>query len=154
MPAVTRPVRPLAILTLLSSLALGQQPDALRQLPSNGISAFVDVSVVPMDRERVLDHQTVVVTNGRITAVGPVAKISVPSGAGRIDGRGKFLMPGLVDMHAHFAPGAGAMTDPAGQQLALFLSTGFTTVRGLGGAVAGGARLRRPNRGGGVRGAR
>jgi len=45
-------------------------------------------------------------------------------------------------MHAHFNPGAGEMRDAAGQQLALFLATGFTTVRGLGGAVPGALKLR------------
>src|SRR4051794_29274345 len=96
-----------------------------------GTTAFVDVSVVPMDGERLLAHQTVLVRDGRIAEVGPTATVRVSKDAARIDGRGKFLMPGLVEMHAHFAPGAGLPTDPAGRQLSLLLANGVTTTRGL-----------------------
>jgi imidazolonepropionase-like amidohydrolase len=65
------------------------------------VTAFIDVHVVPMDSERVLEHQTVLVGNGRIIRIGPVRRITVPTGAVRIDGRGKYLMPGLTEMHHH-----------------------------------------------------
>ncbi len=65
------------------------------------VTAFVDVTVIPMDRERVLARQTVLVRGDRIVALGPAQQVSVPTGAARIDGRGKYLMPGLADMHAH-----------------------------------------------------
>jgi imidazolonepropionase-like amidohydrolase len=64
--------------------------------------AIVDVTVVPMDRERILEHQTVIVQLGRITAIGAFQSVRLPSAAQQIDGRGKFLMPGLADMHVHF----------------------------------------------------
>lgn len=64
--------------------------------------AFIDVTVVPMDGERLLSHQTVVVVNGRITQVVPSLSANVPSDAVKINGTGKFLMPGLADMHVHF----------------------------------------------------
>src|SRR5678815_1258902 len=64
-------------------------------------AAFIDVTVVPMDREQVLPHQTVVVRDTRIAEVGPTAGVHVPPGARRIDGHGKYLMPGLADMHSH-----------------------------------------------------
>jgi imidazolonepropionase-like amidohydrolase len=64
--------------------------------------AIVDVTVVPMDRERLVEHQTVVVQNGRITAMGASQSVRFPATAQEIDGRGKFLMPGLTDMHVHF----------------------------------------------------
>ena len=63
--------------------------------------AFVDVTVVSMDGERLVPHQTVVVRGTRIADIGPAARLHVPQGAQRIDGRGKFLMPGLADMHSH-----------------------------------------------------
>jgi imidazolonepropionase-like amidohydrolase len=59
------------------------------------------MTVVPMDAERLLSNQMVVVQGGRIVTPGPVAKVSVLVGAMRIDGRGKYLMPGLTDMHWH-----------------------------------------------------
>ena len=64
-------------------------------------TAFVDVTVVPMDGERLVAHQTVVVRGTRIADIGPAARLQAPQGAQRIDGRGKYLMPGLADMHSH-----------------------------------------------------
>ena len=82
--------------------------------------AFVDVRVVPMDGERVLPHQTVIVRGDRIARVGPVADVAVPADAVRIDGNGRYLMPGLADMHCHYESKECA---------ALFLANGVTTVR-------------------------
>src|SRR5262245_864094 len=65
------------------------------------VTAFVDVTVVPMDRERLVPHQTVVVRGTRIADIGPAERLQIPVGAQRIDGRGKYLMPGLADMHSH-----------------------------------------------------
>jgi imidazolonepropionase-like amidohydrolase len=64
--------------------------------------AFVDTTVVPMDKDQLLPHQTVVVAEGRIAQIGPSASTKPPRGALSIDGKGKFLMPGLADMHVHF----------------------------------------------------
>ena len=58
----------LAALPALALPVLAQQPE-----PAGATTAFVDVSVIPMDRERVLANQTVVVRDGRIVAVGPAA---------------------------------------------------------------------------------
>ena len=63
--------------------------------------AFVHTAVVPMDREHILTDQTVVVTDGKITALGPASKVKVPQGAVRIDGWGRYLLPALSDMHVH-----------------------------------------------------
>jgi imidazolonepropionase-like amidohydrolase len=100
------------------------------------VVAFVGVSVVPMDKERVVANQTVVVRDGRIVEVGPTGKAKIPTGATQIDGRGKFLMPGLADMHAHLFPGDGTANDLATQQLILYLANGVTTVRNMIGAPA------------------
>jgi imidazolonepropionase-like amidohydrolase len=69
--------------------------------PDTGTVAFVHASVVPMDRERVLADQTVVVVDGKISAMGPASKVRVPRGALRIEARGRYLMPALSDMHVH-----------------------------------------------------
>ena len=63
--------------------------------------AFVDVAVVPMDKDQILTHQTVVVAGGRITQVGALSVVKVPRGALKVSGRGRYLMPGLADMHVH-----------------------------------------------------
>src|SRR5262245_8050140 len=99
---------------LLASIVLGARTLGAQQASAPGRAdprpsavAFEDVTVIPMDRERVLEHQTVVVRGDKVIAVGPTASTSIPAGALRISGRGKFLMPGLAEMHAHI-PGANA----------------------------------------------
>src|SRR5215472_3250541 len=63
--------------------------------------AFVNVTIVPIDQERLLPGQTVVVEGRRIAQTGPASSIKLPAGTLKIDGRGAFLMPGLADMHVH-----------------------------------------------------
>ncbi len=85
------------------------------------VTAFVNVNVVPMDRERVLHGQTVIVDGGRIAAIGRGLK--APANAKVIDGRGRYLSPGLADMHNH---------SDTREDLALFLANGVTTMLNMG----------------------
>lgn len=124
----------LALMTLAAHGPRGAAASA--QAGGAQVVAFVGVNVVPLDRERVLADYTVVVRDGRIAEVGPAAKTRVPDGATRIDGRGKYLTPGLADMHAHLYPGDGTANDLAAQQLSLYLANGVTTVRNMIGAPA------------------
>ncbi len=119
----------LIFITLSTVISQNSVPAPKTDAPQS--IAFVNVNVVPMDRERVLPGQTVIVRDGRIAVIGPADKIKVPADAQRIDGRGKYLMPGLVDMHVHLLPGAGTPEDLAGQQLQLLLANGVTTVRNM-----------------------
>jgi len=96
----------------------------------DSITAFVDVTVVPMDRDRTIPNSTVVVQGNRILAIGPAQKVSVPSGARRVDGKGKFLLPGLAEMHAHI-PGGQAPDSVVEQTLFLYVAGGITTIRGM-----------------------
>ena len=96
-----------------------------------GPYAFTNVTVIPMDRERVLAGQTVVVMGDQIIGLGPNGKVAIPSNAIRIDGTGNFLMPGLAEMHAHIPPGPTVADSTIERVLALFALTGVTTVRGM-----------------------
>jgi tetratricopeptide (TPR) repeat protein len=87
-------------------------------------TAFVHVNVVPMDKMQVLQDYVVVTQDGRITAMGAATKARIPKNAKRIDGRGKYLMPGLVDMHVHLY---------AQEDFASYLANGVTTVYNLNG---------------------
>src|SRR5262245_48312362 len=69
--------------------------------PIDADVAFVHVGVVAMDAPRVLPDHTVLVKGTRIVAVGPASQTRAGTRARTIDGRGKFLMPGLADMHGH-----------------------------------------------------
>ena len=99
--------------------------------------AFVDVNVIPMDSQRVLAGQTVIVRGDRIEAIGPTRRTGIPAGAIRIDGRGKYLMPGLAEMHAHVlstqAPG-NADERLNRDIFFLYIANGITTIRAMLGA--------------------
>lgn len=90
--------------------------------PRAAVTAIVDVNLVPMDREIVLPHQTVLISAGRVTAVGPSARLRPPAGATTIAGAGRYLMPALIDMHAHVLHEA---------DLAEYLASGVMTVRNM-----------------------
>lgn len=106
--------------------------------------AFLNASVVPMDRERVITGQTVVVIDGRIAAIGPAFKVDVPNHALRIDARGRFLIPALSDMHVHVEGESwNALLSPEAQEAAKnppfedflfpYVANGVTTVQVLSG---------------------
>ncbi|HEY0729429.1 MAG TPA: hypothetical protein VGD38_15220, partial [Pyrinomonadaceae bacterium] len=92
--------------------------------------AFTNVNVIPMDRERVLANQTVVVKNGLITEIGDAKKVKLPKDVVRIDGTGKYLIPGLVDMHTHLLSDSNEFPDSIGpDELRVMVANGVTTVR-------------------------
>jgi len=91
---------------------------------------FENVNVIPMDRERLIERQTVVVRDGRIAQIGPAAGAKAPAGATRVDGTGKYLMPGLAEMHGHLT--ANYLPDAAKADiLFLYVANGVTTVRAM-----------------------
>jgi hypothetical protein len=91
---------------------------------------FTDVTVIPMDRERTLDRQTVLVVDGKIADIGPVDKVKYSSTAQKIDGKGKYLIPGLIDMHNHFFADAEEVPDEtAVEELKVMLANGVTSSR-------------------------
>jgi len=95
-----------------------------------GSFAFVDVTVLPMDADRTLPGQTVLVQGDRILRVGPVGAVAVPAGYARIEGRGRFLLPGLGEMHGHNPP-PGSSPEYVADTYFLFLANGVTTVRSM-----------------------
>ncbi len=124
-----RPVR-LSLGFALAACAAAPSAAACEQASQAGATAFVDVNVIPMDSERVLAGHTVVVRGDRIVAVGPAADVDVPEDARRIDGAGKYLMPGLSEMHGH-TPGGNASDTFREQVMFLYAANGVTTVRGM-----------------------
>jgi hypothetical protein len=116
----------------LAALAVLLLPASGAAAPARTAYAFTNVTVVPMDTDRLVAGQTVIVRNGRITAMGPSAGTKVPSGVTVIEGRGRYLMPGLAEMHAHVPPG----TDRQWIEDVLFLysANGVTFARSMLGA--------------------
>ncbi len=95
--------------------------------------AIVGATVIPMTEpseaaarnEIRLPNYTVLIRSGKIVALGQSDSIRLPANVQRIDGRGRFLIPGLVDAHAHLM-GVAAAAD-----LPLYLLNGVTTVRNM-----------------------
>lgn len=96
-----------------------------------GTIAFTNVNVLPMDRDGVVSDQTVVVVDGVITEVGPASSTRVGEGATLVDGTGRYLMPGLAEMHAHVPPGGNPPRDAVEDILFLYIANGITTIRGM-----------------------
>jgi imidazolonepropionase-like amidohydrolase len=115
-------------ITLCSLSANGQATDV------QSVYAFSNVNVLPMDKEEVLTDQTIIVEGGRITEMGSSTSIEIPDEAKVIDGQGKFLMPGLAEMHGHVPPLDLPDSYPQSYVediLFLYLAGGITTVRGM-----------------------
>jgi len=92
--------------------------------------AFTNVNVIPMDRDRVLMNQTVVIKNGVIDEIGDAKKVKLSRATVQIDGTGKYLIPGLVDMHTHLLSDSDEFPDSIGpHELRVMVANGVTTVR-------------------------
>jgi imidazolonepropionase-like amidohydrolase len=114
-----------ALVTAGVGAALLAQPD-----PYQATTAFVGVTVLPMDKEAAVPNQTVIVRGQKIAWVGAADASRIPDGAVRVDGKGKFLMPGLAEMHAHI-PGGQAPEPIVERVLFLYVASGVTTIRGM-----------------------
>ena len=111
-----------ALVVSVPLLAQGQSPPRT--------FAITGVNLVSMERDDVRPDQTVVVRDGRVAEVGATARVRVPADAERIDGAGRWLMPGLAEMHAHIPPGQATLEDMR-RMLELNALNGITFVRGM-----------------------
>jgi imidazolonepropionase-like amidohydrolase len=96
--------------------------------------AIIHVTVIDMTGAPPQADQTVLIEKLRIAAIGPAASIRIPRAAQIVDASGKFLIPGLADMHIHLT----AAGEPDGSRrfmIPLLLLNGITTVRDMGGYV-------------------
>ena len=94
-----------------------------------GETVFTKVNVIPMNEEKVIRNQDVVIKNGFITAIGESGKVKYSKDAKVIDANGKYLIPGLAEMHAHVPPNEDM--EQMKEVLKLFLCNGITTIRGM-----------------------
>ena len=114
------PSRSAQIATALLALSVSASEE-----PATAIvgAALIDGTGAPP-----VEDSIVVVRGERIVASGPRAAVPIPEGATVLDAAGKFLMPGLVDLHNHYGGGADGLR----RAWALQLEFGVTTVRSLG----------------------
>ena len=114
---------------VLGTLALLAAPALLAAQPAprrDPVVAITRVSVVDVERSRTLADHTVLIRDGRIADVGPSRDVRVSREARVIDGRGRYLIPGLWDMHVHTVGGSSERILP------VYVAYGVTGVRDMG----------------------
>lgn len=114
---------PLLVLCSLTFCSLHAQ--------DGSIKAITHVNVLPMNTETMLQDYNVLIKDGKIFKMGPANKLKVKSKKGVIDGTGKYLMPGLTEMHAHIPTPQEGDDTWVRQVLFLYLSKGVTSIRGM-----------------------
>ena len=107
--------------SLILLILVSIHPVSAATLQNSKTVAFVNVNVIPMDSERVLEAQTVIVMGDRIVEIGAVGEVRVPPDAQVIDGNGNYLTPGLTDTHFHILDNMDS--------LILAVANGVTTIR-------------------------
>jgi len=121
-----------ALILLASSMtAEAQRPNFSPLTP--GVTVFTNVNVVPMTVDTVIRNTTVLVRDGRITSIG-VAASSLPRDVRRIEASGKYLMPGLIDMHMHLYSDGALPDSVTPAELGIVLANGVTAVRLMAGS--------------------
>jgi imidazolonepropionase-like amidohydrolase len=87
----------------------------LSLLLSNAIIAqtyITNVTIADVEKQKLIPNQTVVITNDLIANIQPSSKIKIPANAIVIDGKGKYLLPGMTDAHIHFFQNGGLYARP------------------------------------------
>jgi hypothetical protein len=113
------------IVLLVTLLVAAESADADQTSTNPPATLFQHVNVVPMDRERVLENQSVLVVGGIIRSMGK--HVEAPAGVHVVDGFGtQYLSPGLADMHEH---------STTSRDMLVLLANGVTTVLNMGGAT-------------------
>jgi imidazolonepropionase-like amidohydrolase len=98
------------------------------ETPNRPSIAIENVAVVDVARGEIVNLRTVLIVDGQIAAVGEPDAASIPSDAVRVDGRGRYLVPGLVDMHVHLFNNA-SRRPPNEWAFPLFVANGVTGIR-------------------------
>jgi imidazolonepropionase-like amidohydrolase len=145
----------LAALLLVTGLIwAGASYDAPQaQAPAGGVVAFTGATVIDGTGAAPMAGATIVVSDGRIQAVG--RNVTVPAGATRVDMSGKFITPGLVNAHGHLQADMSKRSarERLTTQLRMYADYGITTVQVLGlplDDVPDGIKLRDESRTGAV----
>jgi imidazolonepropionase-like amidohydrolase len=118
------PLKSLLVGVAVPSVLAAQAP---RGALSQGVSAITGVTAITMTgKDSVIPDATILIRDGRIAAIGPSSTVTIPAGATRIDGRGKFLIPGLADMHAHLYADEWVPDSVGQHELGVYLANGVT----------------------------
>jgi Tol biopolymer transport system component len=100
------------------------------QLPRASVSGSIAITgarIISMAGDQVIESGDIVVTNGRIAALGTAGQVAIPAGARRIAAGGKTIIPGLVDLHTHNHRSASGILPQRDYEMAALLAYGVTT---------------------------
>jgi Tol biopolymer transport system component/imidazolonepropionase-like amidohydrolase len=92
-----------------------------------GSVVFRNARIVTMKGDEVIESGDLVVTDGRIAAVGPSGGVTVPAAAASFDAKGKTIVPGFVDMHTHNHRSASGLLPQRDYEMAAVLAYGVTS---------------------------
>lgn len=120
------------ILALAAFTGIMAQSSIL-SLPVTSTAIVVrEVTVISPKSRKLIPDQTVIILGGKINKMGRTGQLSLPPDARVIEGKGKFLIPGIAEMHAHIpVPDSSNDLTAVTQTLFLYLSNGVTTLRGM-----------------------
>jgi cytosine/adenosine deaminase-related metal-dependent hydrolase len=121
-----------AVALLSGAIMLGAQPVSRalgRGALTPGTWAITGATVITMRGDSVIRDATLLVRDGRIAGVGRRAEVRVPRDARVIDGRGRYVIPGLADMHAHLYADEWVPDSIAPYELGVMVAHGVTTAR-------------------------
>ena len=94
-----------------------------------GLLAITGATVITMDAQRsVLEQATILIQNNRIVSIGSSTEVVVPADARRLDATGQYIIPGLIDIHAHGAYGYGQIIPQQNWDSLAHLALGVTTL--------------------------
>jgi imidazolonepropionase-like amidohydrolase len=129
----------LGVGTLLALATLASPPPQA-QTPATGAAvAFTNARIIDGTGRPPIERGTLVISGGRVVAVGPAASTAVPAGAQRIDASGKTIVPGFINDHAHLNVDRGAtlpVRDDLIRRLKMYAAYGVTSTVSLGSTPA------------------
>jgi imidazolonepropionase-like amidohydrolase len=133
-----------ALVALFLAASIGP---AVRAQAPGAVKAFTGARVIDGTDRAPIDNATILVRDGRITAVGPAARVTVPAGAERVSLAGKTVIPGLINAHGHVGNTVGLeqghySADNVQHDLRTYAAYGITTVFSLGDDQAAGFAAR------------
>jgi imidazolonepropionase-like amidohydrolase len=120
----------------IAVLIAGAASSARAQVPATGVMAFTGARVIDGTGAAPIEQATIVITNGRITAIGASSSVMPPAGATVVNVAGKTIIPGLINSHAHIDPdisiNPGPYRDEMVRRLKTYAIYGVTSVMTLG----------------------
>jgi len=137
----------LSVAALVASLLAASTGPVVRAQAPGAVKAFTGARVIDGTDRAPIDNATILVRDGRVSAVGPAASVTVPAGAERVSLAGKTVIPGLINAHGHVGNTVGLeqghySADNVQHDLRTYAAYGITTVFSLGDDQAAGFAAR------------